>query len=182
MPELRSSRAALATDGTRRTGLRRLNGHDRGAILFHLLDLDQADRARRFGVPCGDEAIAAYVEAIDFERSIVIAAADRCTGAIAGLAEVVALDRAAGLAEAAISVHPAWRRRGIGRDVLQEAVEVARSEGFSSIEFRYSPDNRPLMRLIGRLGARADLATGTARLDVRPPRSAHRDAPADMAA
>ena len=49
-------------------------------------------------------------------------------------------------------VADAWQRRGIGRELISSAIEVARAEHASEIVARLSPENRAMRTLLEEAG------------------------------
>lgn len=98
----------------------------------HLLRLDREDRRRRFVGHVSDDAVAAYVDAIDRFRAIVIAWIE--DGAVRGAAELLRFRAPAGTrAELAVTVETAWQDRGIGTELMRQALTVARNRGLEQV-------------------------------------------------
>ncbi|OAN54695.1 acetyltransferase [Paramagnetospirillum marisnigri] len=51
-----------------------------------------------------------------------------------------------------ISVLPPWRRHGLGRRLLQAALEASRTAGAASMFLEVAADNHPALALYGRMG------------------------------
>ncbi len=77
--------------------------------------------------------------ASDPERQCLVA---ECRGRLLGYARY---SRLPGTAECVLDgvVHPAWRRRGIGRALVQQAIEVVRRAGVRSADLRVRGDDSP---------------------------------------
>jgi GNAT superfamily N-acetyltransferase len=73
-----------------------------------------------------------------------------------GLAEAQPAVAAPGWVEIAVSVHPPYRRRGLGRRLVAATVAIAFERGAEVAEFFFDPDNRPIIALVLSLGARID--------------------------
>lgn len=73
-------------------------------------------------------------------------------GVPAGLAEIHL--GGAGHGELALSVLPEWRGRGLGRALIDAAVEAARAAGLAELEVDYSAGNTALAHLMLEHGAR----------------------------
>lgn len=121
--------------------LRELYPADVTAMVRHLLSLSPEDRALRFGAAKSDEAIAWHCAVLDWARARflgVFAGKD-----LVGLVELAAPDLArADWREAAISVAPSARRRGVGRRLLAAAADLARRLGCTRLVFYWQPGNR----------------------------------------
>jgi GNAT superfamily N-acetyltransferase len=143
--------------------VRQLGKSDLPAVERHLLDLGPRDRGARFlGYP-SDAAIAEYVRGIDPSRAVLI-------GAFAPS------DRMVGLAEAhpttppdtmevAVSIDPAFRRCGLGQQLVAGALAVASDHGMQLAEFIFAPDNCALAGLVETLGGQI-IAPGYASIDL----------------
>lgn len=133
--------------------LRRLDGHDLGAIERHLLDLDPVSRNRRFGSGFGDVAVAAYVRGLDLRTGIAFGAIEPESGRIVGLVEAHP-SGSPHTVEIGASVLMELRRRGLASTLVRHAVAAAAAEGASAVELLFDPDNRPAARLAAGLNAR----------------------------
>src|SRR5262245_54332298 len=101
--------------------IQRLDPSARERMLAHCSALSDDDRRLRFGSAPRPEAIAQYVDRIDFDRDALFGVFDDEL-AIIGLAHVAFVD---GGAELGLSVVPAHRRRGIGSALLERSAEHA---------------------------------------------------------
>jgi ribosomal protein S18 acetylase RimI-like enzyme len=129
-------------------------GHDDlPRVEQHLLALGEMDRRARFGTAIRDLGISAYVRRVDPSRAIMIGAVDGRSGHIVGLAEAQP-SMTPQRVEMAVSVLPDFRRHGIGQRLLRQAVAGAFETGIEVAEFFFSPDNRPVIGLVRKLGAR----------------------------
>jgi ribosomal protein S18 acetylase RimI-like enzyme len=129
-----------------------LDATDMPALEEHLLKLAPQDRRARFLSYISDELIFAYVRRLDPFRLVLIAAFDSGER-IVGLAEV---HPAAGIgrAEAGVTVDVAFRRHGLGRQLVARALGLAFARGVQSVEFNFTPSNRALVCLVQSLGGR----------------------------
>jgi ribosomal protein S18 acetylase RimI-like enzyme len=151
---------------------RRLGEGDRRVILEHFLALGVADRQRRFHALRSDEALARYVLALDLARVALIGVLDG-RGILVGLAEAHLDDPARPLeAEISVSVLEGWRRVGLGRRLVGEALACAFSRGAVRATLVFTPDNQPLVRLLRGLGARIEVLRGRATLEQALPQAA----------
>lgn len=125
-----------------------LGPDDRARIRAHLLALDLADRALRFGVASDADAVARYVDAIDFDGASVLGAVAPDASLI-GLAHV-ALDGA--VADLGISVSSGQRQRGVARALAGAALREAERLGAREFRFDSTATNRGMRRLAQQLG------------------------------
>jgi ribosomal protein S18 acetylase RimI-like enzyme len=100
-----------------------------------------------------DEAIAAYVQHVDLSRAVLIGAVDEASGGVLGLAEAQPA-LTPNRVEMAVSVHAAYRRCGLGQRLLRQALLKAFACGAEAAEFIFSPENRPILGLARKRGAR----------------------------
>jgi GNAT superfamily N-acetyltransferase len=123
--------------------VRRLGPADRAAIEAHFVALDAADRALRFGVAADDEAIARYVDAIDFEHGAVLGAVT-AAGTLAGVAHL-ALHHS--MAELGLSVLPAHRQDGVGSALAAAALREAERLQATELRLHFAATNRGMRRI-----------------------------------
>ena len=138
----------------------------RALVAAHFLALPTRDRYLRFGSPFGPTAISAYVDRIDFARDRVFGVyGDRLE--LGGVAHVAFGDD---LAELALSVLPAYRRRGIGNALFKRALAHACGRCVSRLVMYFLSENAPIMRIAQRFGMdiAADDANADAQLRLRP--------------
>ena len=135
--------------------LRQLAAADLQAVERHLLELRFADRRTRFRAAIADTVIATYVRQMDPARSVLVGVIEASTGRIVGLAEAHR-GEAARTVEIAISVDERYQRQGLGQRLVSYAVALAFENGAEIAEFEFDPDNRALIGLVRRLGARID--------------------------
>lgn len=140
--------------------VRFLGTADLADIRTHLLNLSAEDRDHRFHAYLDDDAIAAYVDRVDFSRMIMTGAFDE-DGAMVGLAEAH-LDNVMrpAAAEVCVSVNKPCRRRGLGRDLVSEVQKAASARGASRADFYFQPDNRAIKRLIASFDRNVDHGRG----------------------
>jgi pimeloyl-ACP methyl ester carboxylesterase/ribosomal protein S18 acetylase RimI-like enzyme len=154
-PEIVNSAIVAHLDKATETGLslRPLGCADLPEIERHLLAFGPMERHARFGTALADAAIVAYVRGVDLARALLIGAVDGPSGRIVGLAEAQPTG-APRRVEMAISVHAPYRRRGLGRQLITQAMTSAFSQGTEAAEFYFAPENRPMANLARALGAR----------------------------
>jgi len=126
----------------------RLGPTCRDALKKHFAALPPEDQRLRFCTSLNADAVAAYVERIDFARDGVFGVHDDDL-ALIGVAHV-AIDESA--AELGVSVLPAHRQRGIGGALLDRAVEHARNRFVPALWMHCLTRNPAIMRLARRSG------------------------------
>jgi GNAT superfamily N-acetyltransferase len=132
--------------------VRRLTEHDIGLLQDHLLSLDAASRRDRFAGTVSDEALCRYAE--EALRSEGLVYAFLVDDDAVGIGELQPLDaRFPGEMEAAFSVAPSLRRRGIGRVLFQRVMLSARNRGIETVLVRCLPHNRAMQALARSHGA-----------------------------
>ena len=126
----------------------RLRDNTRPSLVTHFLALPLKDRSLRFGMALAPTVIAAYVDGIDFERDLVFGVrGDRLAPVGVGHLAIEG-----DLAELALSVLPANRRRGIGSELFKRAVSEARARCIPSVCMHCLSGNTPVMRIAQRFG------------------------------
>jgi GNAT superfamily N-acetyltransferase len=132
---------------------RRLSCADRAAMLGHLCALSARDLEMRFGGALAAPALERHVESIDFASDLVLALEDS-TGALLALAQVMRLPRAEAVAEIAFSVHPSARRQGLGTQLMNVVLHVARAREFVRLVAQVCPRNAPMLAILRKAGMR----------------------------
>lgn len=126
----------------------RLSDDMRPSLVAHFLALPLKDRSLRFGMALAPTVIAAYVDRIDFERDLVFGVrGDRLAPVGVGHLAIEG-----DLAELALSVLPANRRRGIGSELFRRAVSEARARCIPSVCMHCLSGNTPVIRIAQRFG------------------------------
>ncbi len=74
-----------------------------------------------------------------------------CDGALRGVAELFAMP---GGGEAAFTVEPDWRRRGVGQGLMRRVLRRASHLGMHEVVVMTTRDNLPMIRLAESVGAR----------------------------
>jgi RimJ/RimL family protein N-acetyltransferase len=144
----------------------RLREYHRPALEAHFLALESEDRRLRFGAPIADEALAAYVARIDFDRDGAFAVQDDELRLLA----VVHVANSGQAAEMGLSVLPGWRGQGLGQALFQRAVTHLRNRGTLEAQVHCLTENAAMMHLARKSGMRIDYSGGEsdARLVLRP--------------
>jgi GNAT superfamily N-acetyltransferase len=154
--------------------VRQLGTGDSRGIEQHLLALAPLDRRARFFGKLTDEAISAYARWLDPFRVVLIGAFDP-SGRLVGLAEAHLTDAVRNV-EIAVSIDPAFRRRGLGQHLVVRALTTAFARGAQSAEFNFEPGNRPLVSMVQMLGGRFGPKLGYASIDRSAERAARKAA------
>jgi GNAT superfamily N-acetyltransferase len=128
--------------------VQRLKETARPALEAHFLALSPEDRRLRFGTPLAAEAVAAYVDRIDFDRDAVFGVHDNDLELV-GVAHV-AFGEA--LAELGLSVLPSHRGRGAGTALFDRAAAHARNRFVPRLFIHCLAENGAIMRLARRSG------------------------------
>jgi ribosomal protein S18 acetylase RimI-like enzyme len=130
--------------------IRTLDDHDLPEIERHMLALDSISRRSRFGSAFGDTSVLAYVRRIDLTRALLVGAADP-TGRIVGLAEAQPTTLPEQV-EMAVSIHAAYRLRGLGGHLVNWAMKSAFARGAVVAQFLFARDNQAIVGLIRAIG------------------------------
>lgn len=130
----------------------------RPKLLDHFLRLDNEDIRLRFGSPLGSDAIAAYVQGIDFDTDAVFGVYEDELG-LAGAAHVAFGTDGA---ELGISVLPGHRSRGIGSALFARAVEHTRNRFVTHMYMHCLSENAAMMHIAKKSGMNICVDTGEA--------------------
>lgn len=151
--------------------IRSLGERHRPKLAAHLRDLDAHDRYLRFGYRASDEQIDRYVEAIDFGRDEVFGVFNRRLELVAAAhLAFAAPDGESGVAEFGASVTAAYRGRGIGKRLFDNAMLRARNRGVGSLLIHALSANTTMLAIVGKAGASVERsgAEASARLKLPP--------------
>ena len=147
--------------------LRRLSMADGPALIEHFLRLDAPSRSERFGMSASDAFLRAYAtRCLEFDEAVFGFQVD---GRIRGAGELRSLGAhseagADMLMEAAFSVEPAWRGKGIGGRLMASVVITARGCGASAIYLACLPHNSTMQRLARKFDAQIKIESAPLRL------------------
>jgi GNAT superfamily N-acetyltransferase len=136
----------------------RLTEAARPKLRGHFLRLDADDIRLRFGSPLGSDAIAAYVEAIDFDTDAVFGVYEDELGLAAAAHVAFGVDGA----ELGVSVLPGHRSRGIGSALFARAVEHARNRFVTRMYMHCLSENVAMMHIAKKSGMKICVDTGEA--------------------
>jgi GNAT superfamily N-acetyltransferase len=138
--------------------VQRLTEAARPKLRDHFLSLDANDIRLRFGSPLGSDAIAAYVEGIDFDTDAVFGVYEDELGLAAAAHVAFGTDGA----ELGISVLPGHRSRGIGSALFARAVEHARNRFVTRMYMHCLSENAAMMHIAKKSGMNICVDTGEA--------------------
>jgi len=128
--------------------VRRLDDTACPPLVAHYLALPVLDRWLRFGRAMAPAGVASYIGRIDFRRDAVFGVDDRRLGLV-GVAHM-ALD--GDVAEVALSVLPAHRRRGIASAMFSSAMAHAHRHRIPRLFMQFLADNAPILRIARKFG------------------------------
>jgi GNAT superfamily N-acetyltransferase len=152
---------------------RRLTPDDRGAVLDHLLRLDDADRRLRFMQASTDGLIAGYVARIDFSGSACFGCFDDA-GELVALAEGLACEASAPrCVEAALSTDAGWRQCGLARLGFAALEAWCSGRGVERIVLHCDARNTAMRRLLHAMAAVTTVEDGEVDAVVRPSHALH---------
>jgi GNAT superfamily N-acetyltransferase len=143
--------------------VQRLAEASRPQLKVHFLSLEPEDVRLRFGVPISGEAIARYVERIDFGTDTVFGVHDDEL-ALAGVAHVGFTED---LAELGVSVLPAHRGHGIGSALLARAADHVRNRFVTRLFMHCLAENSAMLHIARKLGMTICVDAGEAEAFVK---------------
>lgn len=147
--------------------VQRLSASSADAFRGHLQALGPDDVRLRFGAPLGPDAIAAYVERIDFDNDVIFGVfGDELT--LEGAAH---LALSGDLAELGVSVTPRARGRGIGGALVARAAEHARNRYVPRLYMHCLAENATMIRIARRAGMNVMIESGDADAHLSLPRA-----------
>lgn len=140
----------ILTDG-RRADIRRLGPSDGPALAAAVAHADPMDLRRRFmGTPPPASVLVRYLKAADNVHDLALGAFDT-DGRLIGVAQFDRTDDSP-TAEFAIEVAADWQRVGLGRRMLEQLADQARTLGITRLSATYYADNVAIRRLLHRSG------------------------------
>ncbi|MBI2799228.1 MAG: GNAT family N-acetyltransferase [Gammaproteobacteria bacterium] len=143
-----------------------LTRFDRPLMIEHFCSLNGTDRYLRFGLPRDDGSLKEYVEAIDFERDLVLGVFGPGFKLVA-VAHVGLIDDTA---ELGLSVLPEFRRQNLASLAVQRAARRARANGAKKLWIHFLRENRAILAFARKNKMRIELrdAEGDAYLPLPP--------------
>ena len=132
--------------------IRKLFPADLPEFRAHLLRLDAESRRARFAMMASDAFVASYAETAFALDTILFGYFEK--GELQGAAELRMLSGGrARMAEAAFSVEPACRHRGVGSGLMEQVILAARNRGVSRLYMSCLGWNRAMQALARRFAA-----------------------------
>lgn len=132
--------------------VRKLFPADLPEFRAHLLRLDPESRRARFAMIATDAFIANYAETAFALDTILFGYFE--AGEMRGAAELRMLSgQPSRMAEAAFSVEPDYRHRGIGSTLMEQLIVAARNRGMRKLYMSCLGWNRPMQALARRFSA-----------------------------
>ena len=126
--------------------------HEQGELRRHLQRLDGATRIERFGRGVSDELLVAYAAETDFWRGAVLGC--WIDGVLRGVGELRRYDAGrSDVAEAALSLEPAFQNLRLGSALSRHLTLVARNRGIATINILSQASNARMLHIMRRQGA-----------------------------
>lgn len=139
--------------------IRRLGPTEAGRFHAHLLRLDAESRLLRFGMSVGAAFVADHARRAFAEGSAIYGAFP--DGELRAAAELHPFDAGAPhAAEAAFSVEPAWRDRGLATKLLGRIILAARNRAIDTLALNCLPANKAMQKVAAKHGARLRFEDG----------------------
>jgi ribosomal protein S18 acetylase RimI-like enzyme len=134
---------------------RKLWPQDADALAAHLLRLDPQQRSFRFGRAVSDDWVAGYAAATNWFSSVILGC--WIAGELRGVGEIKLLDHGwPRSAEAALSVERRFEGRGIGSELFQRGLLIARNRGIGRVSMLCQPENLRVQRIVRKAQPRLD--------------------------
>lgn len=132
---------------------RRLGAPDARRLRAHLLRLHPDDVHSRFMGAKQRSLITRYVRSIDWRSALLIGCF--LGRSMRGVCELYPIDKERG--EIAVSVERRFQRRGIGREMLERMLLLARNRGLVELEFRCFTSNGKMRGLVRSFDGKLDV-------------------------
>ena len=150
--------------------IRRLNERHRARIARHLQALEEHDRYLRFGYAANDDQIQAYVNTLEFERDTIFGIYNRRLELVAMAHLAYSIDRKFdACAEFGVSVVPSVRGHGYGGKLFARAMRHARNEGVQLMFIHALSENKPMLSIARKAGAKVEYDGSEAQAYLRLP-------------
>ncbi|MBS1171129.1 MAG: Acetyltransferase family protein [Burkholderiaceae bacterium] len=154
---------ALGDEGNRAiVFIKELTERDRPFLLNHFKALDANDRYLRFGSALTDEAIARYVDNIDFTKDTMFGVYESTLNIVGvghlSLAQPEALpvltgcERRESIAEFGVSVLAPARRLSVGTKLFERAVVHCRNKNIDTMYIHCLASNKPMLCIAKKAG------------------------------
>ncbi len=141
--------------------IKELSEQDRPFMLNHFLGLSAADRRLRFGAALPDEAVARYVQSIDFTRDTVFGVYES-TYSLVGVGHLAFLDPATlpaldgkrknRVAEFGVSVSAPMRRKNVGTKLFDRAAIHCRNRHIDTLYIHCLASNKAMLCIAEKAG------------------------------
>jgi RimJ/RimL family protein N-acetyltransferase len=157
--------------------VKELGERDRRRILRHFLALDDSDRLLRFGSVIPDDAIAKYVDKIDFGHDIVFGVVNRVFQLV-GVGHLAFAKADKGkptqkerVAEFGVSVSTSARGQGVGSRLFQRAAIHCRNADVDTLYMQCLTSNQTMMHIAKKAGMeiKREYGEADAYLQLPPP-------------
>ena len=142
--------------------IKELSEHDRPYLQNHFRALSAADRYLRFGSALTDEAVARYVENIDFTRDTMFGVYESTFNMVGvghlsfslpeDLPVLTGCERRESIAEFGVSVLAAARRLNVGTKLFDRAVVHCRNKNVDTMYIHCLASNKPMLRIAKNAG------------------------------
>ena len=145
------------------TPIRELGESERSLFLDHLISLGDDDRYLRFGATLPDDAIARYVDAVDFSKDTLFGVFDDRLDLVAAghfAPNASAADERS--AEFGLSVGESARARGIGTALFLRAAARALNLRIGTLYMHCLSQNRAMIRIARKAGMEIQQSHGEA--------------------
>ncbi len=137
------------------TVIRKLSHLELSKYTDHLLRLPKEDRFLRFGYQISDEGIRKYVDAQYRIKQVVFGAFNEKLEVVAAIEIIFDTSKYVpvnDVAEIGLSVDPEYRGQGIGSELFQRALLIARNRSVNQLVSHCLTQNRWMMRIAKKYG------------------------------
>jgi GNAT superfamily N-acetyltransferase len=146
----------ITTPGLVPGRVRRLGPNDTEGLTAHLLRLDAAARAARFGGVVSDTALCDHARLALAGGAVVLGYVN--DGVLRGVGELHDIEGSRpATGEAAFSVEVGWQGRGIGSKLMRRVLSAATARGIRRVVVVCQSSNRLMRRLAGHFDARLEI-------------------------
>ena len=129
--------------------IRLLIRYDITQVQGHMLRLDEATRRARFSMRVNDAFLTGYATRCLATGSVCYGYF--AAGILRGVGELHLFDHSGTLpVEAAVSVEPEWRRKGVATQLLSRILQVSQRRRASQVMIACEADNVPMLALAGK--------------------------------
>jgi RimJ/RimL family protein N-acetyltransferase len=146
---------------------RKLLAHDAAHLKGHLLRLDAADRRLRFGHAVSPEVVAAYTAEIAWPQTWIVGAFD--DGQLRGVAELRAASSSPKRAEVSVTVEGGYQDRGVGTELVERVLTIARNRGFETLHLQCLPENLKMRHVARKFSDHMSIREGDVEVRITNP-------------